>query len=128
MEKSKSLCATCFNYIACPWHEDFTPRDDWRAVATIVHDSGGDYESYRVISCPAYKARPKTFKRFERVTLAEVAEVLKVSRVTVYNYASHGTLLRHADEHGYVIKMCKNGKYKAYYLKEKENENNAKNV
>lgn len=121
MEKSKSLCSTCFNYVGCPWHEDFEARDDWEAVATIVHDSGtGDYESFRVIRCPDYKARPKMFKRFERVTLAEVADVLNVTRGTVYNYARNNTLARHADEHGYEIKARKNGRYKSYYLKVKQ--------
>lgn len=115
----KSLCSTCFNYAGCPWHEDFEARDDWKAVATIVHDSGGDYGSYRVIRCPDYKARPKLFKRFERVTLAEVADVLNVTRGTVYYYARHNTLVRHVNEHGYEIKARKNGRYKAYYLKEK---------
>lgn len=121
MKKSKSLCSTCFNYAGCPWHEDFEARDDWEAVATIVHDTGaGDYESFRVIRCPGYKARPKLFKRFERVTLAEVADVLNVTRGTVYNYARHNTLARHAGEHGYEIKACKNGRYKAYFLKVKQ--------
>lgn len=121
MEKSKSLCSTCFNYVGCPWHEEFEARDDWKAVATIVHDSGtGDYESFRVIRCPDYKARPKMFKRFERVTLAEVADVLNVTRGTVYNYARHNTLARHVDEHGYEIKARKNGRYKSYYLKVKQ--------
>lgn len=128
MKNSKSLCATCFNYVDCSWHESFEARDDWKAVATIVHDSGGDYESFRVIRCPDYKERPKTFKRFERVTLAEVAEILNVTRGSVYNYARHGTLECHVSEHGYVIKARKNGRYKVYYLKVKENENNAKNV
>lgn len=117
----KSLCSTCFNYVGCPWHEDFEARDDWEAVATIVHDSGtGDYESFRVIHCPDYKARPKLFKRFERVTLAEVADVLNVTRVTVYNYARHNTLARHVGEHGYEIKARKNGRYKSYFLKVKQ--------
>lgn len=125
----KSLCSTCFNYVGCPWHEEFEARDDWEAVATIVHDSGtGDYESFRVIRCPDYKARPKMFKRFERVTLAEfervtlaeVADVLNVTRGTVYNYARNNTLARHVGEHGYEIKARKNGRYKSYYLKVKQ--------
>lgn len=121
MRKSKSLCSTCFNYVGCPWHEDFEARDDWEAVATIVHDSAvHDYESFRVIRCPDYKPRPKLFKRFERVTLAEVANVLNVTRGTVYNYARNNTLARYADEHGYEIKARKNGRYKSYYLKVKQ--------
>ena len=128
MKKSKSLCSTCFNYVGCPWHEDFEARDDWEAVATIVHDNGvGDYESFRVIRCPDYKERPKMFKRFERVTLAfervtlaEVANILNVTRGTVYNYARNNTLARHADEQGYEIKARKNGRYKSYYLKVKQ--------
>lgn len=117
----KSLCSTCFNYVGCPWHEDFEARDDWEAVATIVHDSGtGDFESFRVIRCPDYKARPKLFKRFERVTLAEVTGILNVTRGTVYNYVRYNTLARHVDEHGYEIKVRKNGRYKSYYLKVKQ--------
>lgn len=117
----KSLCSTCFNYVGCSWHEDFEARDDWEAVATIVHDSGtGDYESFCVIRCPDYKPRPKMFKRFERVTIAEVADVLNVTRGTVYNYARHNTLAGHVGEHGYEIKARKNGRYKVYYLKVKQ--------
>lgn len=112
----KSLCSTCFNYVGCPWHEDFEARDDWEAVATILHD----YESFRVIRCPDYKPRPKLFKRFERVTLAEVANVLNVTRGTAYNYARNNTLARHVGEHGYEIKARKNGRYRSYYLKVKQ--------
>lgn len=60
------------------------------------------------------------FKRFERVTLAEVADVLNVTRGTVYNYVRNNTLARYVDEHGYEIKARKNGRYKSYYLKVKQ--------
>ena len=118
MRKSKSLCATCFNYIDCPWHEDFTPRDDWEAYPTVIYDYNGNYESYCVTKCPDYKTRDKSFKNFERVTVAEIAKVLKINARTVFRYAQRDELNVLGRQHGYEIIAVKKSAYKSYYMRE----------
>lgn len=128
MRKSKSLCATCFNYIGCSWHENFTPRDDWEAYPTVIPDYTGDYESFCVTKCPDYKTRNKSFKDFEHVTVAEIAEALKIDIRTAFRYARRDELNNLARRQGYEVKTVKKGAYKSYYMRKYKNENLTKNV
>lgn len=38
----------------CSWSKSYKPIPGWKAKATIVKDSEGDFSSYRIISCPEF--------------------------------------------------------------------------
>ena len=113
-KKNASLCQTCFNF-DCPWHNDFTPRDDWRAIAHAYNDAGHVVESYEVIKCPGYRARNGKYP----VKLSTVAQILGVSIRTVHRYIESGyinTLFIAKYDLQLVGELKEGEKYKTYYL------------
>lgn len=113
-KKNASLCQTCFNF-DCSWHNDFTPRDDWRAIARTYNDAGRVVESYEVIKCPGYRARNGKYP----VKLSTVAQILGVSIRTVHRYIESGYIntffiLKYGLQLVGVVEEGK--KYKTYYL------------
>lgn len=113
-KKNGSLCQTCFNF-DCSWHNDFTPRDDWRAIARTYNDAGHVIESYEVIKCPGYRARNGKYQ----VKLSTVAQILGVSIRTVHRYIESGyinTLFTLKYGLQLVGELEEGKKYKTYYL------------
>ena len=113
-KKNASLCQTCFNF-DCSWHNDFTPRDDWRAIACTYNDAGHVVESYEVIKCPGYRARNGKYP----VKLSTVAQIVGVSIRTVHRYIESGYIntffiLKYGLQLVGVVEEGK--KYKTYYL------------
>lgn len=113
-KKNASLCQTCFNF-DCSWHNDFTPRDDWRAIARTYNDAGRVVESYEVIKCPGYRARNGKYP----VKLSTVAQIVGVSIRTVHRYIESGYIntffiLKYGLQLVGVVEEGK--KYKTYYL------------
>lgn len=113
-KKNASLCQTCFNF-DCSWHNDFTPRDDWRAIAHTYNDAGRVVESYEVIKCPGYRARNGKYP----VKLSTVAQILGVSIRTVQRYIESGYIntffiLKYGLQ--LVGEVEEGNKYKTYYL------------
>lgn len=113
-KKNASLCQTCFNFY-CSWHNDFTPRDDWRAIAHTYNDDGKVIESYEVIKCPGYRARNGKYP----VKLSTVAQILGVSTRTVHRYIKSGYIntffiLKYGLQ--LVGELEEGEKYKTYYL------------
>lgn len=113
-KKNVSLCQTCFNF-DCSWHNDFTPRDDWRAIARTYNDAGHVVESYEVIKCPGYRARNGKYP----VKLSTVAQIVGVSIRTVHRYIESGYIntffiLKYGLQLVGVVEEGK--KYKTYYL------------
>lgn len=113
-KKNASLCQTCFNF-DCSWHNDFTPRDDWRAIASAYNDAGHVVESYEVIKCPGYRARNGKYP----VKLSTVAQILGVSIRTVHRYIESGYIntffiLKYGLQ--LVGELEEGKKYKSYYL------------
>ena len=54
-ERCDQLCATCGRAVLkCSWSKDFKPVDGWDAIPTVVHDSEGDFTSYKIMNCPLY--------------------------------------------------------------------------
>ena len=113
-KKNASLCQTCFNF-ECSWHNDFKPRDDWRAIAHTYNDAGHVVESYEVIKCPGYRARNGKYP----VKLSTVAQIVGVSIRTVHRYIESGYInnffiLKYGLQLVGVVEEGK--KYKTYYL------------
>lgn len=113
-KKNGSLCQTCFNF-DCSWHNDFTPRDDWRAIAHTYNDAGCVVESYEVIKCPGYRARNGKYP----VKLSAVAQIVGVSIRTVHRYIESGYIntffiLKYGLQ--LVGEVEEGNKYKTYYL------------
>lgn len=49
------LCWVCKKATGkCLWSKSYKPIPGWKAKATIVKDSEGDFSSYRIISCPEF--------------------------------------------------------------------------
>lgn len=113
-KKNGSLCQTCFNF-DCSWHNDFKPRDDWRAISHTYNDAGRVVESYEVIKCPGYRARNGKYP----VKLSTVAQILGVSIRTVQRYIESGYIntffiLKYGLQ--LVGEVEEGNKYKTYYL------------
>lgn len=113
-KRNASLCQTCFNF-DCSWHNDFKPRDDWRAIARTYNDAGHVVESYEVIKCPGYRARNGKYP----VKLSTVAQILGVSIRTVHRYIESGYIntffiLKYGLQ--LVGELEEGKKYKTYYL------------
>lgn len=54
-DENCQLCWNCKNACGgCSWSRHFIPVDGWTAEVTIVKDSLGDIQSYRIKKCPEF--------------------------------------------------------------------------
>lgn len=100
----QSLCQTCYNYIGCPWHENFTPRDDWEATPTKVKMCDSPLiicDSFLVEKCPDYKRRD--VQGVQVVTIQNIADMLGVSWRTAMRWIKSGTAYYKLKARGYVL-------------------------
>ena len=53
--KNYQLCWTCKNACGgCEWSRDFKPVKGWTAEKTIISETAGSFESYKITKCPKY--------------------------------------------------------------------------
>ena len=54
-EENEQLCWKCKKACGgCSWSDNLTPVDGWDATPTIVKDSMGDFESFKIKKCPEF--------------------------------------------------------------------------
>ena len=54
-EENEQPCWRCKNACGgCSWSDSLTPVDGWDATPTIVKDSTGDFETYKIKKCPEF--------------------------------------------------------------------------
>ena len=54
-EEYGQLCWLCKNACGgCDWSRNFKPIEGWKAKPTLIYDSAGSFESYRIKECPEF--------------------------------------------------------------------------
>ena len=54
-EENEQLCWRCKNACGgCSWSKELLPVKGWKAESTIIKDSMGDFESYKIKRCPEF--------------------------------------------------------------------------
>ena len=57
-EENRQLCWRCKNACGgCVWSKEFKPVIGWTAEETIIKDTLGDFQSYRITKCPEFIRR-----------------------------------------------------------------------
>ena len=57
-EENSQLCWRCKNACGgCSWSKEFKPVAGWEAEQTIIRDTLGDFQSYKIKECPEFIRR-----------------------------------------------------------------------
>ena len=57
---NEQLCWRCQKACGgCSWSRNFEPVEGWEATPTVVKDSVGDIDSYKITGCPEFVLRCK---------------------------------------------------------------------